>query len=62
MKEVRDVNAEDHEQFYRFIANAYDKPRYTLHYKTDAPLNLRCVFYVPEYKPSKYLLLYHMLL
>lgn len=42
-----------HEEFYRFIANAYDKPRYYLHYKADAPINIRALFYVPEYKPSK---------
>ncbi|MGH0148620.1 UNVERIFIED_CONTAM: hypothetical protein FKN15_013378 [Acipenser sinensis] len=33
---------------------AYDKPRYTLHYRTDAPLNIRSIFYVPEMKPSMF--------
>ncbi|XP_053398776.1 heat shock protein 75 kDa, mitochondrial-like [Mercenaria mercenaria] len=41
-----------HEEFYRLIANTYDRPRYSLHYKTDAPLNIRAIFYVPQYKPS----------
>uniref|UniRef100_A0A2K6KGR8 Histidine kinase/HSP90-like ATPase domain-containing protein n=1 Tax=Rhinopithecus bieti TaxID=61621 RepID=A0A2K6KGR8_RHIBE len=31
-----------------------DKPRYTLHYKTDAPLNIRSLFYVPDTKPSMF--------
>ena len=53
MAEPRDVTEDMHEEFYRFISNAFDKPQYTLHYKTDAPLNLRALFYVPDYKPSQ---------
>ncbi|XP_013793764.1 heat shock protein 75 kDa, mitochondrial-like, partial [Limulus polyphemus] len=41
-----------HEEFYRFISNSFDAPRYSLHYKTDAPINIRCVIYVPEGKPG----------
>ena len=48
------MTPEMHEDFYRFISNAYDKPRYNFHYKTDAPLNIRALFYIPEYKPSEY--------
>lgn len=44
----KDVGQWQHEEFYRYIAQAHDKPRYTLHYKTDAPLNIRSIFYVPE--------------
>ncbi|CAH1776355.1 unnamed protein product, partial [Owenia fusiformis] len=50
--EPKDVTEDMHEEFFRFISNAYDKPRYTLHYKTDAPLNIRALFYVPQYKPT----------
>ncbi|RUS90283.1 hypothetical protein EGW08_001972, partial [Elysia chlorotica] len=52
--EPREVTPEMHEDFYRFIANAYDKPRYYFHYKTDAPLNIRSLFYIPEYKPTMF--------
>ncbi len=54
MLEPRDVDADMHEEFYRFVCNAYDNPRYTLHYKTDAPINIRALFYVPDYKPSRW--------
>ncbi|XP_074136090.1 heat shock protein 75 kDa, mitochondrial isoform X2 [Sminthopsis crassicaudata] len=50
----KDISEWQHEEFYRYIAQAYDKPRYTLHYKTDAPLNIRSIFYVPETKPSMF--------
>lgn len=48
MMDPKDVSELQHEEFYRYIAQAYDKPRFTLHYKTDAPLNIRSIFYVPE--------------
>ncbi|XP_010212849.1 PREDICTED: heat shock protein 75 kDa, mitochondrial, partial [Tinamus guttatus] len=52
MLDPKDISEWQHEEFYRFIAQAYDKPRYILHYKTDAPLNIRSIFYVPDQKPS----------
>ncbi|XP_068962687.1 heat shock protein 75 kDa, mitochondrial [Petaurus breviceps papuanus] len=54
MMDSKDISEWQHEEFYRYIAQAYDKPRYTLHYKTDAPLNIRSIFYVPESKPSMF--------
>ncbi|PFX28537.1 Heat shock protein 75 kDa, mitochondrial [Stylophora pistillata] len=46
------ISTQEHEEFYQFIAKNYDKPRYTLHYKTDAPLNIRSIFYIPETVPQ----------
>ncbi|XP_022086790.1 heat shock protein 75 kDa, mitochondrial-like isoform X2 [Acanthaster planci] len=52
-KEPREVSDQQHEEFYQFLThNSYDKPRYTLHYKTDAPLNIRSLFYVPSRPPA----------
>lgn len=48
MMDPKDISEFQHEEFYRYIAQAYDKPRFILHYKTDAPLNIRSIFYVPE--------------
>ncbi|XP_028397610.1 heat shock protein 75 kDa, mitochondrial-like isoform X2 [Dendronephthya gigantea] len=48
------VTEEQHEEFYRFISNAFDKPRYHLHFKADAPLNIRSIFYIPERVPELY--------
>lgn len=52
MLEPKDVKPEDHAQFYRFIANSYDIPRFTLHYSTDVPLSIRALLYFPEGKPG----------
>lgn len=50
--EPKEVTAVEHDEFYRFISNAYDTPRFVLHYKTDAPINVRALIYVPEGKPG----------
>ena len=52
LDDSRNISEQDHEEFYKFIGNPYDKPRYILQYKTDAPINIRSLFYVPAYKPS----------
>ena len=51
--ETRDITDDIHNEFYRFISNNYDYPQYHLHYKADAPINIRALFYVPDSKPSK---------
>ncbi|XP_029644161.1 heat shock protein 75 kDa, mitochondrial [Octopus sinensis] len=48
----KDITADMHEEFYRFISGTFDKPRFNFLYKTDAPINIRALFYVPEYKPT----------
>ncbi|XP_030028157.1 heat shock protein 75 kDa, mitochondrial [Manduca sexta] len=50
--EPKEITHEQHVEFYKFISNSYDKPRFTLHYKTDAPLSIRSILYVPEGKPG----------
>ncbi|XP_062875148.1 heat shock protein 75 kDa, mitochondrial isoform X2 [Trichomycterus rosablanca] len=50
----KEISEWQHEEFYRYVAQAYDKPRYTLHYRADAPLNIRSVFYVPDMKPTMF--------
>ncbi|XP_014675493.1 PREDICTED: heat shock protein 75 kDa, mitochondrial-like [Priapulus caudatus] len=52
MMEPKDVSDTMHEEFYRFLTGAYDRPRYWLQYKADAPLNIRSVFYIPDTKPT----------
>ncbi|KAB5554106.1 hypothetical protein PHYPO_G00046350 [Pangasianodon hypophthalmus] len=54
MMDPKEISEWQHEEFYRYVAKAYDKPRYTLHYRADAPLNIRSIFYVPEMKPTMF--------
>ena len=48
----KEVEAELHEDFYRYIGNAFDKPRFTYHFHNDVPIDIRALFYVPESRPG----------
>ncbi|KAL0272837.1 UNVERIFIED_CONTAM: hypothetical protein PYX00_005661 [Menopon gallinae] len=52
LKDPKDIQPEQHLEFYRFISFAYDKPRFTLHYRTDSPLMINALLYFPESKPD----------
>jgi len=52
MEEAKSITEDEHTEFYRFITGQYDKPRYTLQYKIDVPINLRALIYIPQYKPN----------
>lgn len=42
------VTDEQHKNFYRFVANAWDNYQYKFHFKTDAPIHVASLLYVPE--------------
>lgn len=48
----KEVTKEQHNDFYRFVGNTFDIPRFVLHYKTDVPLSIRALLYFPEGKPG----------
>lgn len=50
----KEVDEETHADFYRYCANAFDKPRFTLHYRTDAPMDIRALLYFPENRPGMF--------
>ena len=54
MEDAKAIKEDEHTEFYRFVTGQYDKPRYTLQYKIDVPINLRALIYIPQYKPSKF--------
>jgi len=48
MKPKDEVSEDEHNEFYKFVANAYDNPRYKLHYAIDCPININALVYVPQ--------------
>lgn len=52
LMEPKEVSQDQHNEFYRFVGNTFDTPRFTLHYKTDVPLSIRALLYFPEGKPG----------
>jgi len=54
LMDPKEVDTELHEDFYRFVGNTFDKPRFTLHYRADAPMDIRALFYFPESRPGMF--------
>lgn len=52
MLEPKEITAEQHAEFYRFISNSYDAPKFLLHYTADVPLSIRALLYFPDDKPA----------
>ncbi|RHY07263.1 hypothetical protein DYB36_006990 [Aphanomyces astaci] len=53
-KDARDVSDDQYTDFYKFIANAYDDPLYRLHFKADAPLELKTLFFIGSSHTEKF--------
>lgn len=43
-----------YKEFYKFISQAYDDPMFTLHFRTDAPLDLKVLFFTPSMHTEKF--------
>ena len=43
-----EVTEEEYNEFYKFIATAYDEPLYRLHFTADAPLAINALLFVPK--------------
>ncbi len=43
-----EVTEEEYNEFYKFIATAYDEPHYRLHFTADAPLAINALLFVPK--------------
>jgi len=51
--EAKDIDEDQHLNFFRHLSNNdQEHYMYKLFYKTDAPLNIRSIFYVSEQRPS----------
>lgn len=42
------ITEDEHKEFYKFVSHDWAAPRYTLRYKTDAPIQIQALLYVPE--------------
>lgn len=42
-----EITDEEYTEFYKFQANAFDDPRYRLHFSADAPLAINALLFVP---------------
>lgn len=54
MEEKASVDTKQYNDFYRFISGAFDDPKYTVHFRTDAPIDLKCLFFIPSFHSEKF--------
>ncbi len=52
LKNRNEIKDEDYNEFYKFIAHAWDEPRYRLHFNADAPLAIHSLLFVPRENPE----------
>lgn len=48
LKSKSDISTEEYSEFYKFVAHAFDEPRYTMHFSADAPLAINSLLFVPQ--------------
>ena len=53
-KHPKDVDEDTYSAFYKFIAKAFDEPLDRLHFRADAPLEVKALFYIPSFHSEKY--------
>lgn len=49
-----EIEEKTYREFYRFISQSHDYPRYTLHYSGESPIRVQSIFFVPEQHFEKY--------
>ncbi|EQC28092.1 hypothetical protein SDRG_14185 [Saprolegnia diclina VS20] len=53
-KPVDEISDDQYAEFYKFIANAFDEPMYRLHFKADAPIELKTLFFIGSSHTEKH--------
>jgi len=53
-EDPKTVSDETYSEFYKYIANAFDEPLDTIHYRADAPLDIKALFFIPSFHSEKY--------
>ncbi len=54
LHDPKSVSQETHAAFYKYISHMYDEPLDTLHFRMDAPLDIKALFYIPSFHQEKY--------
>jgi TNF receptor-associated protein 1 len=53
-KEPKEVEEEAYSAFYKYIANAIDEPLDVYHFRADAPLDVKALFFIPSFHSEKF--------
>ena len=53
-KDKNSVSKQEYNDFYKYVANAFDTPKYTLHFSADAPIDLKTLLFFPTLHTEKF--------
>ena len=54
MQDKSTLTEAQYDEFYKYVAGSYDKPKFTLHFRADAPIDLKCLLYIPSFHTEKF--------
>lgn len=54
LHDPKEVDDETHSAFYKYVSHMHDEPLSTVHFRADAPLDIKALFYVPSFHQEKY--------
>ncbi len=52
LRSKSDIKEDEYKEFYKFQSNAFDDPNYTLHFSSDAPIEINALLFVPTENPE----------
>lgn len=54
VKDPKEVDDETYTNFYKYISNNIDDPFDKIHFRADAPLDVKALFFIPSFHSEKY--------
>lgn len=54
LQDPKTVDEKKHSDFYKYVSHMYDEPLSTLHFRMDAPLDIKALLYIPSFHQEKY--------
>ncbi|KAL9181053.1 hypothetical protein ACHAXT_009858 [Thalassiosira profunda] len=54
LHDPKEVTEDKHSAFYKYVSHMYDEPLSTVHFRVDAPLDIKALFYIPSFHQEKY--------
>lgn len=54
LQDPKSVEEEKHSEFYKYVSHMHDEPLSTIHFRVDAPLDIKALFYIPSFHQEKY--------
>ncbi|CAB4061136.1 TRAP1 [Lepeophtheirus salmonis] len=50
----KEVNEESYRDFYNYISNSFDSPRFIQHFRSEAPMDVKALLFVPDSRPGQF--------